>query len=264
MFEIPENLPLRLGPLAWLIGSWQGWGTLVGQAGGADDEGAQPAGAGQANTDGVDGDDSGTDPIETAPTPGEEVPSDGTGAEATSAATETTNAQGADPGLVDAPILQHIQADIVGEQLRVRVSVFAGHVAEPIDPTWTAAQGLDHIIAGDLMWEETSYWEVTSPLALVPAGQDEPRELRLTSSDSRGRAILWAGVAVGPRIRLDSDVIARAPQSQPVDYISRMFGLVGGELMWASENMIGDSDFETEFTGRLQRVEAPGKEDSDG
>lgn len=211
MFEIPENLPLRLAPLAWLIGSWQGWGTLVCKA---------EVGEGDAEVNHL-----------------------------------TT----------DEPILQQIQADILGDQLRTRTSFFAGHVAEKIDPTWTATQGLDHIIAGDLLWEETVYWTVTSPLALVPA-DEEPRELRLTSADSRGRAILWAGVAMGPRVRLDSDAIARAPEADPVDHISRMFGLVGGELMWASENMIDGGEFETEFTGRLQRAsvneEAGGADDN--
>lgn len=209
MFEIPENLPLRLAPLAWLVGNWQGWGTLVGK--------------------------------------GELPPTD---SEATPDESERTP---------DVPVLQHIEADILGEQLRMRTSVYAGQVAEDIDPMWTAAQGMDHIIAGDLLWEETLYWSVTSPLTGLGGGE-EPRELRAISADTRGRAILWAGVGVGPRIRLDSDAIARVPGSDEVDYVSRMFGLVGGELMWASDNKVGDADFDTEITGRLQRA---GATDSD-
>ena len=197
MFEIPENLPLRLGPLAWLLGRWQGWGTLV-----------KP----------------------------EDTP--------------------------DEPIIQQVDAEILGEQMKMTVSVYRGVMEGDFDPLWDANQGLDQITAGDLLWEETLYWSVVSPLALVQAGGEEPRELRLTSASSRGYSILWAGVAVGPRIRLDSDAIARAPEAEPVDHVSRMFGLVGGELMWASENMVGDSDFEVEFTGRLQRVSV-GKDDGE-
>ncbi|WRS30418.1 heme-binding beta-barrel domain-containing protein [Actinomycetaceae bacterium MB13-C1-2] len=202
MFEIPENLPLQLAPLAWLVGTWQGWGTLVGEG-------------------------------EVPPLDGEE-PRD-------------------EPVAPDAPILQHIEADVLGDQLRMKVSFYAGHVAEEVDPLWTAAEGMDHIIAGELLWEETLYWSVPSPLATLAGGED-PRELRVTAADSRGYAVLWSGVGMGPRIRLDSDAIVLAPGVEQVDHMSRMFGLVGGELMWASDNKVGDEDFETKFTGRLQRA----------
>ena len=191
MFEIPENLPLRLGPLAWLLGTWQGWGTLV-----------QP----------------------------EETP--------------------------DEPIIQQIDAEILGEQMHMTISVYAGVLEGDFDPLWDSKEGLDKIAAGDLLWQETLYWSSISPLALVPAGGDEPRELRLNSADTRGYSTLWAGVAIGPRIRLDSDVIARAPEAVEVDHVSRMFGLVGGELMWASERIIDGGEFTAEFTGRLGRVES--------
>lgn len=212
MFEIPENLPLRLAPLAWLVGTWQGWGTLVGKGD------LLPVDTPEAADSTQDGRDASE----------KELPP-------------------------DAPVLQEIEADILGDQLRMKLSVFAGHVAEEINPMWTASEGMDHIIAGDLLWEETLYWTVDSPLAFLPGGED-PRELRVTAADSRGRAVLWAGVGIGPRIRLDSDTIALSPEAEHVDHMSRMFGLVGGELMWASDSKVGDADFETEFTGRLQRA----------
>ena len=210
MFEIPEDLPLRLGPLAWLLGEWQGWGTLVSPA---------------------------------APSLSLGETEDGT------AALDMEQAS------VDSPIIQQISAQVLGDQMAMKVTVFAAVPKTKVDPMWSAAEGLDNLTAGDVLWEETQYWSVTSPLALVPSGGEEPRELRVTSASSRGYATLWAGVAIGPRIRLDSDAIAYEPFADPVNYISRMFGLVGGELMWASDNKVGDADFETEFTGRLQRVE---------
>lgn len=196
MFEIPEDLPFRLGPLAWLLGRWQGWGTVAGET----EEYAKP-------------------------------------------------------------VVQEIQVEVVGEQMLMRIKLFEGLLEEPFDPMWTANEGLDNISAGPLYSEESLYWSVDSPLALVPADGTEPRELRAVGSDTRGFAVLWAGVAMGPRIQLASDAVARAPGAKKIDYFSRMFGLVGGELMWASETMVGEGDYETEITGRLQRVNPKGGTD---
>ncbi len=215
MFEIPENLPLRLGPLAWMLGEWQGWGTLI-----------TPASPALALSLGETED--GEVQLET---------------------------DVAEPKTVDSPIIQQLSAEVLGDQMALKVTFFAAVPKTAVDPMWSAGEGLDNLEAGDVLWEETQYWSVTSPLAVVPSGGEEPRELRVTSASSRGYATLFAGVAIGPRIRLDSDAIAYEPFADPVNYISRMFGLVGGELMWASDNKLGDADFETEFTGRLQRVE---------
>ncbi len=211
MFEIPENLPLRLSALAWLIGRWQGWGMLVAQ-----------------NPEG----------------------------------------QPEEQAQEDSPIIQDIDAKVIGEQLRMVVSIYHATSDVEVDPLWTAQEGLDHLTAGDLVSEETLYWSVDSPLAVLPVDPDQPRELRATSSDTNGFAVLWAGVAMGPRIRLASDGVARTPTAAPVDHFSRMFGLVAGELMWASEVQIGDADFEVEHSGRLLRAsnqpdESAGQQEAD-
>ena len=206
MFEIPEDLPLRLGALAWLVGHWQGWGMQM--------EEVLPS----PDSDGEDSDDT----------------------------------------LVEKPIIQDVEAQIVGEQLRMRISNFAAHYQGEVDPMWTAEEALEHLEPGELLREETLYWNVTSPLAVMPIDPDETRELRAVSSDTEGFAVLWAGVAMGPRLRLESDGVARSPDAKPVDHFSRMFGLVAGELMWASEAKIGEEDFEVEFSARLQRVTSSG------
>lgn len=190
MFEIPENLPLTLAPLAWVMGSWQGWGTRV--------------------------------------TP---------------------------EGEPDELVVQDIRADIVGDHMRMVTSLYHGSSTEEVDPTLNAAGGLDLITPGDLWREETTYWRLATPLAVVPAEDGSPRELQATSSDTSGMAVLWVGVAMGPRLRLVSDVIARDASAVEMENITRMFGLVGGELMWTSEVTIGEEDPALEISGRLQRVE---------
>lgn len=202
MFELPENLPLELSPLAWVLGRWQGWGVLV-------DADAPEADADAAN------------PEEASP---------------------------------EQYIIQEVAAQIVGDQMRLTTTIFAAEATEALDMTLSAADGLDLLTAGELIFEETGYWKVATPLAVVPAQGEEPRELRVSSTDTRGVSILWAGVAMGPRLRLISDVLARDPNAPQLDQITRMFGLVGGELFWTSESTTGDADPVVELTGRLQRV----------
>ena len=211
MFEIPSDLPLKLSSLAWLLGHWQGWGTVA--------------------------------------APGTMPPAE----------TDTKDNGATQPAEEDAdsrfdPVLQDIEAAVVGEQMRMTIRTYEGELAEEFDPLWTAAEGLDHIQPGALISEETTYWSVDTPLAVVPAGPDEGRELRVVGSGTRGFAVLWAGVVMGPRIQLASDAVVRAPRADVLDHFSRMFGLVGGELMWASEAMPAGGDYEVEITGRLQRT----------
>ncbi len=233
MFEIPSDLPLRLSALAWLLGRWQGWGTI-----------AAPGSASSSS-------DAAEEPPSTAAEDSGPVPVDGADAEEDQ------------EDVVYLPVLQDITCDIVGEQMRMTVRVFEGVLDDPFDPTWTADEGLNQIEAGELISEETTYWSVDTPLAVVPAGPDEPRELRVVGSGTRGFSILWAGVAMGPRIQLASDVVARAPRADALDYFTRMFGLVGGELMWASESMPRGGDYEVEVTGRLRRASSDGNAGDD-
>lgn len=195
MFEIPSDLPLNLGSLAWLLGSWQGWGTRSEVKG----EAEQP------------------DSI---------------------------------------PVLQQIDASVVGDRLQMRIQIFDGVLEEEFDPLWDAKTGLERIRAGELHREETLYWVVDSPLAVMPVDPDQPRELRVVSADTEGFAILWGGVAMGPRIQLASDGVARAPSARDAAYFARMFGLVAGELMWAAESMPQQdgAQYEVDVTGRLLRV----------
>lgn len=186
MFEIPEDLPLELSSLAWMLGRWQGWGVLT-------EEG-------------------------------------------------------------DSALVQEIRCDIVGTQMRMVTTLYKGNADSDVAPELTAAQGLEIITAGDLLREETAYWRVTSPLAVVPDDDQTPREMALTSCDTRGLSVLWIGAVMGPRVTLTTDVIAREPGAVDVDRMTRMYGLVAGELMWTTDLTVGDDEPTVELTGRLMRV----------
>jgi Domain of unknown function (DUF1794). len=186
MFEIPENLPLSLSPLAWMIGRWQGWGVLTGES--------------------------------------------------------------------DKALVQEIRTDIVGEHMRMVTTLYFGEATADVPAELSAKDGLDIIKPGELFREETSYWRVATPLAAVPSEDESPKELALTSSGTDGFSVLWVGAALGPRITLATDVIARQSGAPEVDRMTRMYGLVAGELMWTTDRTIQGGEPEIELTGRLMRV----------
>lgn len=126
------------------------------------------------------------------------------------------------------------------------------------DPMWTAEQGLDNLRPGELFAEEVETWRVTNPYSSVggPAGEPQQYELEVETcaADSHtaylnGEPVDWSGICLGPRIQLQA-VAGGSPTHMP---ISRMFGLVDGELMFAYD-VQGINGPYTQLTGRLQRV----------
>ena len=198
---IPADLPARVAPVAWMLGTWEGWGMH-----------ANPAAPGQDR------------PAEDAP--------------------------------ADAPVVEEIRGDVVGEQMRLVTRVYAGEASAPIDPTWDAAQGLAAIQKGDLISEETLYVTVApSDAPLPPPGQYNSREFTATSASTEGHSAVWDGVSVGPRVQMVSDAIALGADATRLTHLGRMFGLVAGELMWTQERTLdGEDEADVEISGRLHRT----------
>ncbi|WP_074015236.1 FABP family protein [Actinomyces polynesiensis] len=190
MMVIPADLPPELAPVAWMLGSWRGWGMLA--------------------------------------TPGE------------------------DP---DRVVVEEVEADIVGTQLRLVTTVREGIARDGIDPMLDASDGLEEIIPGDVVRQETLYVKVLPGSGHLPApGEYEPRELMASGADMDGFATLWAGVDVGPRAQLVSDAIARDSQAEDVEHLTRMYGMVAGELMWTQERTLGGEEAVIDLSGRLMRT----------
>ena len=199
---IPADLPALVAPVAWMLGTWEGWGMRA----------AAPA------------------PVQDRPA--EDAPT-------------------------DAPVIEEIRGDVVGEQMRLVTRVYAGEASAPIDPTWDAAQGLAAIQKGDLISEETLYVSVApSDAPLPPPGQYNPREFTATSASTEGHSAVWDGVSVGPRVQMVSDAIALGADATRLTHLGRMFGLVAGELMWTQERTLdGEDEADVEISGRLHRTE---------
>lgn len=195
---IPADLPALVAPVAWMLGTWEGWGMR--------------AGCGESGEACQSGE--------------------------------------------DAPVIEEIRGDVVGEQMRLVTRVYAGVSSAPIDPTWDAAHGLSVIAKGDLVSEETLYVSVApSDAPLPPPGQYNPREFTATSVSTERHAAVWDGVSVGPRVQMVSDAIALGASAARVNHLGRMFGLVAGELMWTQERTLdGEDQANVEISGRLMRT----------
>lgn len=195
MFTIPENMPIEIAPMAWMLGTWRGWGMHI--------------------------------------QPGEEL---------------------------DIPVLEEIRVDFVGTQMIMTTSVYAATVREggDIDPMLDSFEGMAALIQGELMHEETMYIRVLPGSGALPTpGEVETREFMASGATTNGLAVLWAGVSMGPRVRMISDAIARDSQAEQIEEMSRMYGLVAGELMWTQERYLtGDEEPSVAISGRLARVES--------
>lgn len=157
----------------------------------------------------------------------------------------------------DVPVVEQIEAEVIGERVRLVISLWTARVrtGADLDPQSTAAEGLDVLEAGDLLREETTYLRVLPGSGVLPEpGEVEPREFTASGGDSEGLGTLWAGVVMGPRIQMVTDAVARGASAEPVEHMGRMFGLVGGELMWTQERRLEGGDTGIEFSGRLERV----------
>lgn len=193
MFTIPEDLPMEIAPLAWMLGTWRGWGMR---------------------------------------TLGEETP--------------------------DQPVLEEVRAEVVGTQMMMTTSIYEATPRDgELDPMLDSFTGIAALEQGELLTEETLYVRVLPGSGVVPAvGEVETREFTASGATTDGLAVLWAGVSMGPRVRMISDAIARDANAEAVEEMTRMYGLVGGELMWTQERYLaGDEEPTVQFSGRLARAE---------
>ncbi len=215
MFEIPADLPRPVVPLAWLVGRWQGWGVQ-----------SVP---GQADVPVLH--DVIVKPVETV-----------LQCEHNCYAASARVAQG----------IQGIQSDqgILGE----------------FDPLWSAESGLESLAAGELLFTETSRWQVEDNSLLrsslaMGAGEALEFALEVETDSSTGLSIKWMGATVSGKITLtsqkiaDNSLIGGEESGLEIVSLSRMFGLVSGELMFAFDRQVKEADAYTALTGRLQRVE---------
>ena len=213
-FTLPDDLPPELYPLAWLAGTWRGYGIL---------------------------------------TYGETVP--------------------------EQAVYQEMTFDHDGgPYLRQTTTIWTVDAtrSKNLDFEMPGLQGASLLAPAQVWSTETAYWR--------PVGQEQPdgadgagtteavdapsdaesaggplipvTRLELVSADPAGHVGVWEGWIQGPRAQVGTQAVGRARTAVPVEEMTRMFGLVGGDLMWTQDMAaFGQSEVSTYASGRLGRVD---------
>ena len=219
-FTLPDDLAPELYPLAWLAGTWRGYGIL---------------------------------------TYGETVP--------------------------EQAVYQEMTFDHDGgPYLRQTTTIWTVDAtrSKNLDFEMPGLQGASLLAPAQIWSTETTYWR--------PVGQEQPdgaeatetatdssepaedatdtgsssgplipiTRLELVSADPAGHVGVWEGWIQGPRAQVGTQAVGRARTAVPVEEMTRMFGLVGGDLMWTQDMAaFGRSEVSTYASGRLGRVDDP-------
>lgn len=209
-FTLPDDLPPELYPLAWLAGTWRGYGIL---------------------------------------TYGETVP--------------------------EQAVYQEMTFDHDGgPYLRQTTTIWTVDAtrSKNLDFEMPGLQGASLLAPAQIWSTETGYWRPVGqeqPDGADGAGTTDPADtesaggpltpitrLELVSADPAGHVGVWEGWIQGPRAQVGTQAVGRARTAVPVEEMTRMFGLVGGDLMWTQDMAaFGQSEVTTYASGRLGRVD---------
>lgn len=114
-----------------------------------------------------------------------------------------------------------------------------------------AQDGEVRYVAADVWAAESGFWRVV-PSAAAPGAA--PTELEVLLAEPSGHVSVYLGAAEGPRVELATDLVARTATAADVAAVSRMYGLVGGELMWAMDMAAFGHELQPYASARLSRT----------
>lgn len=89
----------------------------------------------------------------------------------------------------------------------------------------------------------------------TPVSQSATKEtaLEVLLTEPSGHVSVFLGTAAGPRVELSTDLVARTATGAEISAASRMYGLVGGELFWATDLAAFGHELQSYSSGRMQR-----------
>lgn len=140
-------------------------------------------------------------------------------------------------------------AQVVGEQVRTRLTVFETDSVAELDVDTSATEGVEMLRRSGVDREETAYWQV------IVDPETKQNVLHVSSATAFGITGLWVGQVQGPRIRLLVDTAARREDAALVSMGERMLGLVNSDIFFTET--INSDQGEVVTSGRVSRVEDP-------
>ena len=115
---------------------------------------------------------------------------------------------------------------------------------------------------GQIWSTERGFWRI-SPEAPEGVELDEGQHpVEFVVADASGSIALYVGVVGAGRIDLATDLMARTASAPDVGGATRLYGNVGGELLWAWDLAAFGHELQSYASGRLSRVQDPGDEAS--
>lgn len=79
-------------------------------------------------------------------------------------------------------------------------------------------------------------------------------ELEVLLSHPTGYVEIYVGRVDGPRVELQTDLVARTPTAKEYTAASRMYGLVEGDLMWVMDMAAMGQPLQSHASAQLKRV----------
>jgi THAP4-like, heme-binding beta-barrel domain len=79
-------------------------------------------------------------------------------------------------------------------------------------------------------------------------------DLEVVLAQAEGYAEVWIGTVDGPRIDLQTDVVARSASAPEYTAGRRLYGLVEGDLAWAYDVAARGEPLQASMSARLKRV----------
>lgn len=230
MLDLNLDLAPELYPLAWLVGKWRGWGTISAQAV------AQRGGGMNLNE---------TEKLEKT-------------------------------ALGEYYILQECLVKAVGTQLEQSVKTWLAIPTEAgVNVQDDALSGMRNLRRGELICREDFTWNIVQS---SPAGDGQEARSRAEIKSQGGLLAVngeWEAISMGPRVMIhttalekidteknitetatDSAKLTEEANTQSMNPLSQMYGLVGGELMWVyeqSQSPSGTGDTTNLISARLAR-----------
>ncbi|MFP3395135.1 FABP family protein [Brevibacterium sp. H602] len=120
---------------------------------------------------------------------------------------------------------------------------------------WQLVRQHDDGDVGPGMMVPTEQQSFTSAAAVETLRtNDDAFEIEAEIVHPHGVMELYAGTVKGPRIDLATDVVARTKTAKEYTASTRMYGLVGGELMWAWDMAAMGHELASHSSARLKKL----------